>query len=141
MQMSPGKPCSHLRDARCSIYPTRPDNPCRNFDCGWKIAGSPMPDNMRPDQCGAIVIFGQDFRQWRTIRAVPVGWQIPEKTLRGIKAFAMAQKMALIYHEHEHEGEALRKTHQVAFGPPGFVAAFREAMEQGGAEETTPILQ
>lgn len=90
---------------------------------------------MRPDRCGAIVILGQDWRQWPAIRAVPVGWAIPEQTLRRIKAFTMAQKMVLIYHEHEHEAGRLRQTQQVGFGPPGFMAAFREAMLQGGAEE------
>jgi hypothetical protein len=140
MAMFPGKPCQHLCQGRCSIYPTRPDNPCRNFDCGWKLPGSPMPDDMRPDQCGAIVILGQDFRHWPTIRAVPVGWQIPEPTLRRIKGFAVANKMALVYQEHEHEGQALVQTHQVAFGPPDFVAAFREAMQKSGAEELKPTM-
>jgi hypothetical protein len=140
MRMRPGCACRHLAEGRCSIYPERPEIPCRNFDCGWKLRESPLPDDMRPDQCGAIVILGQDFRRWTTIRAVPVGWQIPDNTLRRIKGFAMARKMALIYHQHEHNGNVLTQTHQVAFGPPDFMAAFREAMQKSGAEELDPVM-
>ncbi len=141
MQMHPGKACSHLCEGRCVIYASRPDNPCRSFDCGWKITGSPLPEDMRPDRCGAILILGQDFRHWPTLRAVPVGWQIPQQTLQRIKGFAMAQKMALIFHEHEHAGDSLTQTQQVAFGPPDFVDAFREAMQKAGAKELGPLLQ
>ena len=138
MQMHPGKPCRHLQGGCCSIYPDRPDNPCRNFDCGWKMPNSPMPDDMRPDQCGAIVVLGQDLGRWRVIRAVAVGWTIPPPTLQRLKRFALSAKMCLIYHEFEHENGVLSQTHRIGFGPPDFVAAFREAMEQEGAEETGP---
>lgn len=133
--MSPGNPCQHLCANRCSIYPERPQNPCRDFDCGWKLPGSPMPDDMRPDRCGAIVILGQDWHQWPAIRAVPVGWAIPEHTLRRIKAYTIAQRMVLIYHQHEQCDGVLIQTHKVGFGPPDFMAEFREAMLTGGAEE------
>lgn len=95
-----------------------------------------MPEDMRPDRCGAIVILGQDLRHWKVIRAVPVGWTIPDQTLQKIKRYALSQKMALIYHEFEHENGVLTQTHRIGFGPPDFVAAFREAMEQASAEET-----
>lgn len=90
---------------------------------------------MRPDQCGAIVILGQNWQRWSAVRAVPVGWVIPEATLRRIKAFTVSQKMVLIYHEHDQANGKLQRTHQVGFGPPEFMAAFRQAMLQGGAEE------
>ncbi len=82
-----------------------------------------------------MVILGQDWRQWQAVRAVPVGWVIPDQTLRRIKAFTVAQKMALIYQEHEHLEGQLTQTHQVGFGPLDFMVAFRQAMLQGGAEE------
>ncbi len=135
MSLAPGHPCQHLCANGCSIYTERPENPCRNFDCGWKLRGSPLPDDMRPDQCGAIVILGQDWRHWPAIRAVPVGWVIPEQTLRRIKAFTVSQKMILIYHEHDQADGVLTQTHQVGFGPPDFMAAFREAMMKVGASE------
>lgn len=135
MEMYPGKPCKHLDSGLCTIYPERPDNPCRTFDCGWKLPGSSMPDDMRPDRCGAIVILGQDWRHWKVVRAVPVGWAIPNATLRRIKSFVIAQKMALIYHQFEHENGQLTQTHRIGFGPPDFDAAFRNAMKQEGAEE------
>ena len=69
------------------------------------------------------------------VRAVPVGWVIPEHTLRRIKAFTMKQQISLIYQEHEQEKGVLTRTHKVGFGPPDFMAAFREVMLKGGADE------
>ncbi|HMB58689.1 MAG TPA: hypothetical protein VKN35_02155 [Xanthomonadales bacterium] len=135
MEMKPGVPCRQLVGGGCSIYAQRPENPCRNFNCGWKIPNSPLPDEMRPDQCGAIVVLGQDWRHWRVIRAVPVGWTIPDETLRRIKHFAVVQRMALIYHEFEHIDGAYSRTQRIGFGPPDFVKSFREALIKEGAEE------
>ena len=138
MNMHPGKPCRHLEDGLCSIYATRPQNPCRDFDCGWKMVGSPMPDDMRPDRCGAIVILGQDWRHWKVIRAVPAGWTIPDATLKRIKHFAVSNKMALIYHEFKHQGGVLTQTDRLGFGPPDFIEAFQQAMRKEGATEIEP---
>ena len=135
MQMHPGKPCQHLMAGGCSIYADRPHHPCRTFDCGWKQPNSPLPDDMRPDRCGAIVMLGPDWYEWKVLRAVPAGWTIPEHTLQRIKRFAEFRKLALIYHEFEQKDGVLVRTHKVGFGPPEFVAAFRVAMKKEGAKE------
>ena len=138
LDIYPGKACQHLTRGGCGIYPDRPHDPCRKFHCGWKLYGSPMPEDMRPDQCGAIVVLGQHWKQWKLIRAVPVGWTFPEKTLKRIKNFAVAENLALIYVEFEQKDGVRTLTNRVGFGPPDFLAAFREALEQDDAAATTP---
>ena len=32
----PGKKCHFLSSKNCTIYPIRPDNPCKTFQCQWK---------------------------------------------------------------------------------------------------------
>lgn len=59
-RMRPGTPCRFLQDGRpggaCTIYAERPQQPCRNFVCGWLAPGSPLPDAFRPDRCGVILV-------------------------------------------------------------------------------------
>lgn len=54
-EMKPGNPC-HFRVEKtgCGIYPERPQDPCKNFVCEWKI-NEEWPDFLRPDKAGVIV--------------------------------------------------------------------------------------
>lgn len=45
-------PCSHLCDKGCSIYETRPEDPCRKFKCAW-LEGA-WKDEDRPDKVGVV---------------------------------------------------------------------------------------
>jgi len=51
-----GKPCPYSVEHQCSIYSERPQNPCREFICGWLIASSPLPEWMRPDKSDMIML-------------------------------------------------------------------------------------
>lgn len=54
-EFKPGVPCKFLRKSGCSIYPIRPENPCKTFRCHWKD-NTAIPDWMRPDQSGIILL-------------------------------------------------------------------------------------
>ena len=54
--MFPGRPCHFRGEHRCTIYERRPQEPCRDFACGWLQPGSPFPDHWRPDRLGVMVI-------------------------------------------------------------------------------------
>src|SRR5687768_2081971 len=47
-EMRPGTPCHFRGEGCCTIYERRPQQPCRNFICGWLAPGSPFPDAFRP---------------------------------------------------------------------------------------------
>jgi hypothetical protein len=49
----PGKKCFYLQET-CSIYETRPVNPCQTYKCHW-LASEDLPMWMRPDLCNAVV--------------------------------------------------------------------------------------
>jgi hypothetical protein len=55
-EMKPGQPCHFRGEGCCAIYERRPKDPCRNFVCGWLQAGSPFPEEFRPDRLGVLII-------------------------------------------------------------------------------------
>lgn len=48
-----GRPCFFLGSKGCSIYESRPENPCVSFKCGY-LSENFFPEWMRPDQCGIL---------------------------------------------------------------------------------------
>jgi hypothetical protein len=51
----PGKPCKFVKAGiGCTVYDSRPANPCRVFDCFWKI-DEDMPDSLHPNVSNGIV--------------------------------------------------------------------------------------
>lgn len=118
----PGQPCPHSTRGGCAIYAERPRDPCINFNCGWIIANSPLPDWMRPDLGKVIVIFNQlDWHGRPVDLAVPVGRRIPPRALNWLKQFSRQHMRPLIYTEQIKEnGEYQKQQTLIGFGPPEF---------------------
>jgi hypothetical protein len=115
-EVRPGKPCPFSVDHRCSIYAERPQNPCREFVCGWLYPTSPLPEWMRPDKSNLIMLPAYSF--WRGIPvdfAVAVGSQPKTKALEWLKTWSVQAKRCLVY---EIDGE------RYTFGPVGFQTEF-----------------
>jgi hypothetical protein len=77
----------------CTIYDTRPQDPCRAFVCGW-----PLPDWMRPDRAG-VILLAASFA-WRGLMvdvAVPVKDGPTPAALEWLTNFATAQGRPLLY--------------------------------------------
>ena len=125
-----GKPCRYSSKKGCGIYETRPQFPCREFVCGWVIPNSPLPDWMRPSECGAIVFPWFEWRYQVVINAVPVGNKIPKRTLDWLMAAAKQQKRPLIWTEHIRDGEKFVGTRWSGFGPPSFMEIFQAAQKE-----------
>lgn len=58
---------------------------------------------MRPDLCGAIVMTGRPFQNWRIYLATPTEWTIARQTPEWLMAQAKAQRTPLVYMENLHE--------------------------------------
>lgn len=119
----PGKPCPFSSGHHCTIYETRPQDPCRGFVCGWLARGSPLPDWMRPDRAGVIVL-AASFT-WRGLSvdvAVPVGAGAKPEALKWLTAFGTASGRPLIYRIGED---------WYAFGPPAFQTEMQERIGRG----------
>jgi hypothetical protein len=100
MEVFPGHPCPHGTKNGCGIYEERPHDPCVIFNCAWVVNDSPLPDWMIPCQSKAIVRLNK--ASWRgipVIYAVPVGRQLPRRTLNWLKGFARRTGRLLLYIE------------------------------------------
>lgn len=92
-----GSPCRHCRPQGCHIYATRPTH-CRSFECGWLVPNSPLPQSMRPDRCGAILLLGR--LHWEAMPvdlAVATEGRIPQHTLNWLIDRALKHRRPLIY--------------------------------------------
>jgi hypothetical protein len=122
-EVRPGKPCPFSSGHDCSIYATRPQDPCREFICGWLDRNSPLPQWMRPDKAG-LILLPANFT-WRGLRvdvAVPVDQGPKTKALEWLKTFSFANGRLLLYGV---------KDEWYAFGPPDFQVDMRARIGKG----------
>ena len=63
-----GIPCHFLSGNKCSIYSSRPDTPCKQFNCVWlDDTKAALPEWMRPDLSGVMIVesrWGEDKTFW-----------------------------------------------------------------------------
>jgi hypothetical protein len=119
----PGKPCPFSAGHCCTIYETRPQDPCRAFICGWLVRNSPLPDWMRPDRAGVILLPANFVWRGRAVDvAVPVGERPTPESLQWLTAFSTAQGRPLLYRIAEE---------WYAFGPPDFQTEMRDRIGRG----------
>jgi len=118
-EVGPGHPCPHSTKSGCDIYERRPDQPCRTFECAWVARGSLLPDWLRPDECGAIILLNADWKGEDVIKAIPVGVTIPDRTLHWLKSYAQAAGRSLIFSQRVIENGKFAGFTFLRFGPPG----------------------
>lgn len=122
-EVRPGKPCPFCSGHNCTIYERRPRDPCQEFICGWLVRGSPLPEWMRPDKSG-LVLLPANFL-WQGLRvdvAVPTAGGIKKKALAWLKDFSTRQRRPLLYQIDED---------WYAFGPPEFQLHIKGRIERG----------
>lgn len=95
----PGRPCLYSTGAGCSDYKNRPVDPCRTFQCGWRMEGSPLPEWMKPNLSKVIVVLDKLTNGQPVIMAAPVGVSIPARSLDWLKQFADQHNAPLVYTE------------------------------------------
>jgi hypothetical protein len=119
----PGKPCPFSVANQCSIYSERPQHPCREFVCGWLVASSPLPEWMRPDKSGVIMLAANFFWRGLPVDVLVAAEAGPKKkALDWLMKFSGEQKRLLIYQIRED---------WFAFGPPAFQAEITERIARG----------
>jgi len=129
----PGCPCPYSTGSGCSNYENRPKDPCINFNCGWVIENSPLPEWMKPNNSKVIVIFNK--LQWQGVAvdlAVPVGEKIPQESLAWLMQFSAQHYRPLIYMEQQMENGQFNIKQQVfGYGPPAFQADLVQWQKEG----------
>lgn len=129
VRMKPGKPCIHAVKQGCEIYASRPEKPCVSFKCGWLQEQYKLPEQMKPSECGAIVLFDRKWHGRKVIRAVPTGKTIPDDTLEWLMALAREQSLPLLYNEHLFENGNYIGKRRLGYGPPSFIHAVETEVE------------
>ncbi len=124
VKIMPGKPCAHIVKEGCGIYKTRPRNPCAIFKCGW-LLDPDMPEHMRPDKSGAIILTGRFWNGRKVIRAVPAGEKIPAETLEWLMALSREQNVPLTFTERICENGKFIGRKRIGYGPPSFIEAVK----------------
>lgn len=92
----PGKPCYYNKGHCCSIYEKRPQEPCRNFVCGWLEPGSPLPEEFRPDKLG-VIFLRATWRGTPIYGLFPAGRDPDEALLAWTKQFSEATRRPFLY--------------------------------------------
>lgn len=122
VEVYPGHPCPHSTGEGCDDYANRPVDPCHNFNCGWILENSPLPQWMKPNNAKVIVMFNK--LRWQDLPvdlAVPVGKKIPPRALNWLKTFAEKQMRPLLYTEQILlDGEFQKQQEVIAYGPEEF---------------------
>ena len=117
-----GAPCQHCSTSGCDIYAARPTHPCRDFACAWRQNDTPLPDDMRPDVCGAIVMF--DHLTWQgdvVIVAVATGTEMPQATFEWLKGLAAIWQKNLLTLAFDEDRDAFTGGYQLQMlGPEAF---------------------
>ena len=117
-----GHGCPHSKPEGCGVYETRPETPCRTYVCSWVVADSPLPDWMRPDLSGVIVLLNATWEDTRVITAIPAGQTIPEASLAWLKNYAQTHRRPLIYYERTLQDGEYSGLKRFGFGPPALRA-------------------
>jgi len=107
------------------------------------VEKSPLPDWMRPDLCGAIVLLSMPWNGQLVIYAVPVGAAIPDRTLEWLKQYAQKYTRPLIFCERTSSNGVYTGLKRVGFGPPAFRKLVAEIMatESGTVEMRSAPIQ
>lgn len=133
IEVYPGHPCPHSTGKGCDDYANRPIDPCDNFNCGWAMDNSPLPDWLKPSNSKAIVIFNKiNWQTYPVDLAVPVGKKIPPRTLNWLKAFSEQHGRPLLYTEQLKQAGQFQKQQLVfAYGPEAFQQDVLKWQEEG----------
>lgn len=125
-----GQGCPHCHAAGCGVYAIRPRQPCQTYICSWLVAGSPLPNWMRPDLSGVIVLLNVAWLGMQVITAIPAGQAIPERALNWLKDYAQKHKRPLVYYQRSMDAGAFSGLKRFCFGP----VKVRELLAQQSAQ-------
>jgi len=66
---SPGVKCKFLSHKCCSIYQARPYDPCKTFQCHWKL-NTQIPEWLKPSRSGVIILqkYQEPFHYLRLVK-------------------------------------------------------------------------
>ena len=127
VRIGPYNPCKHCVSDGCAIYEDRPVDPCVNFQCGWLIEQSPVPEHMKPTRCGAVILLNRTWNDQKINYLMPIGERVPPATLEWMITFSRKLAMPMIYFENILKDGKFVGRKKYGYGPAAFVEAVRKA--------------
>lgn len=99
-KMFTGRKC-HFLEKHCTIYSSRPQNPCKNYECVW-LGDPELPSWLKPDISNVIIskrienskILGKNIEYYHIIEA---GSKIDAGTLNWIIHWAIQKELNIAY--------------------------------------------
>ena len=93
----PGKPCHFNTTVGCSIYEDRPQF-CKDFKCLWLAREEALPEWMRPDRCGVMVVIREwGLEQKPYMLAMECGKKMDSKVLSWLFLYHLGNGIPLAY--------------------------------------------
>ena len=90
-----GRPCFFLQKT-CSIYETRPENPCRTYKCAW-LAEDTFPAWMKPDLVNNIIT-RRNVNNISYYEIIEAGSTMEAKTLSWLVHWALNTNNNILYY-------------------------------------------
>lgn len=87
--------CYFLEEKKCTIYNERPEDPCRKYNCFWKI-NYEIPDDMRPD-ISKVVMTTRNISGINYLQVTEVNKKIDSLILANIIQYADNNNINLEY--------------------------------------------
>ena len=88
--------CSFLKENKCSIYESRPEDPCKNYSCMW-LNDESIPDFMRPD-IAHVVLTQKSINDTYYVEAREAARKtMTAATLANVIMFAYQSKQNILY--------------------------------------------
>jgi hypothetical protein len=117
-----GTKCRYIRPGGgCGVYEQRPQQPCREFICGWLTPNNPFPESFKPTLSG-VIIYPTQWRGMRAYRLVPAGRDPAPAMLEWMARFSQQTGIPFFY---EIKGETM------GYGPQIFVQDMQQRIARG----------
>lgn len=95
------------------------------FQCAWLQEGSPLPESMRPDRSGVIVLLHRTWRHWKVVYAIPAGTSVPADSLEWLRTYAQSIGRPMIFHERLVSNGEFKGVRKLAYGSVAFADAVK----------------
>jgi hypothetical protein len=128
-----GNACQHCSSMGCTIYESRPVEPCQKFVCAWLSHDSDLPAWMRPDSSHAIVM--TDRLRWNNRPVITVTYTVspaPSQTRDWLYKYSDESGMPLVTIEFlSDRGKTTHKKILSTHGPKDFSLEIMDRFNRG----------
>lgn len=91
----PSKPCHFKATNKCAIYESRPEKPCKTYNCQW-LMDDAIPYWMKPNEINAIIT-NREVKGIKYFDIQEAGEKLRVEVLNWIVMFALSRNVNIQY--------------------------------------------